>query len=116
MTRFTGNILVFPFQFKICFVVIKILHSSYCRKCFIVMAIGTILTEFVLMGIFVAIAAATEFNTFKLLEFHSVVNRCFMTFSADNLFMFTGKLKLCFVVIELCSWNKFFIVMAIGTI
>ena len=63
MTQFAGYIHMLAFQFKISFAVIEVFYTSNNGKRFIIMALSTILTKFIRMGIFVAVSAIGRLYT-----------------------------------------------------
>ena len=65
------------------------------------MTLGAILSEFIVVRIFVTICAFGCLNTFELLEFLPVPGAGFMTLNAGNMFMFTGQLEFRGLMIEL---------------
>ena len=64
------------------------------------MAFGTVLPEFVLVNIFMAIGTIGCFNAFEFLEFLPVAGSGFMTIGAGYLFVFPGQFKVCFLMVE----------------
>ena len=100
MARFTGNTQVPSFELKGGFVMIKVLNPGNCRKRNTVMAFGAVLPEFVIVYIFVAVGTVGSLHTFKLLEFLPVAGGGFMAISTGYLFVFPGKFKFSFLMIE----------------
>jgi hypothetical protein len=61
MTLLAFNLLMFSLQLEVCFVVIKVLNPFYCAEWLSRMALGTILSEFIVMYICVAWGTVIKF-------------------------------------------------------
>jgi len=70
------------------------------------MAIGTILSELVVMRIRMAIGAIPVRQASELLEFQSVPRTVFMAFFACNFLVFAGQLKFSHSMPEFYCWFK----------
>jgi uncharacterized membrane protein len=80
---------------------IKLIGSLYDLEGFFAMALTTILTELVIMWIFMTACTISVCHSGELLEFLSPRRIDFMTFNTVNTLVFTGKLKFSIIVIEL---------------
>lgn len=88
MTRPAIQEAVFALQFESCFAVVELINAFYFKEGFFGMAALTVLSEFVVMNIGVAIGAAIMVNTGKFMEFFSATGGHLMAVIAFHFAVF----------------------------
>ena len=100
VTGFAGHDEVLFFKLISSFVMIEILHILHQVEGFFAVTLPAVLSELVLMRVFVAAGTVGVLKPAELLELLPVGNRHLMTFDAVDCLMLSCKLEFCIVVTE----------------
>jgi hypothetical protein len=102
MALFAPNGLMHPFKSEVCFVVVKIACPPFdCKERDFSVALATVLSELILVRVFMTIGAIAEEDTPELLEILSANSRLFMTFNTGHTLVAAQELELCSRMIKL---------------
>lgn len=110
------HLFVFPFQREFGGIVVKLVHAGPACKGLVVMAIFAVVSELVIVRVFVATVAVFERHIRKTLKLLAAPRFFFVAFEALHGFVFSCQRKIRPVVVKLARRNKLFIGMAFGAI
>jgi hypothetical protein len=100
MALFTSNLCMSAFEYKSSFTVIKLTHGFYGFERVFHMTLGTILSEFIFMRVFMAIDTTLKLQPGELLKVLTLPDTFQMAFLTQNFRMFSFKLVFGFVVVK----------------